>query len=301
MKPDTSLLGRVRFRFFAFVISSNSRFMKLIRRPMWKFFYDRLSRDVPAGKSSFMNLGYLENPGEMDGTDAANIDDLVSARLYDRVVGEVDLEGRSVVEVGCGRGAGSARLAKTRRPASLLGVDLNENLIKSCQESHRAANLCFQQGDAQDLPIPAGTVDVVINIESSHCYPSRSRFFEEVARVLRPGGAFLFADIFVLRGRAETPDDVGSLLSKAGLVVQGSCEITPNVLAARDAVWRSPAFHARIQEEVSLGTVPSRMLPLIHGTLALPGSASYDWMASGRTQYWRWTAVKSGSMKSDAP
>jgi SAM-dependent methyltransferase len=35
----------------------------------------------------------------------------------------------------------------------------------------------------------------VINIESSHCYPSLPRFLAEVARVLRPGGHFLYADL----------------------------------------------------------------------------------------------------------
>lgn len=299
LKPDASLLGYLRFRILSLLISSNSPLTKLVRRPLWNFFYSRISRKIPGGKLGFINLGYLESPGEMEGEDAADIDDLVSARLYDRVVGDVDLEGRSVVEVGCGYGAGSAHLLKTRNPASLVGVDINKDLVASCLERRQLANLSFLQGDAQDLPIKAGTIDAVVNIESSHCYPSRARFFEEVVRILRPGGSFLFADILVLHGGSDTPSGVSDLLRKAGLVIQDSVDITPQVLAARDAVWRSPAFHSRVQEEVASGMVPSRMVPLIHGALALPGAISYNWMASGRIQYWQWRAVKPQSMEPD--
>jgi SAM-dependent methyltransferase len=293
LKPATGLSGQVNFRFFALVVSSNSKIVRLIRRPLWNFFYSRVGRKVPDGRVSFMNLGYLPSPGEIGDEDVANVDDLVSTRLYDQVVGGVDLEGKSVVEVGCGYGGGCAHLAKTYPTASLLGVDLSEDLVASCIEHRRTANLRFRQGDAQELPIATGSVDAVVNVESSHCYPSRSRFFDEVARILRPGGSFLFADILVLRGRGETPDSVSALLRRSGLAIQDCLDITPNVLAAREAVWRSPAFHARVREEVESGVVPSRMLPLIHGALALPGSNSHSWMASGRTQYWQWRAVKS--------
>ena len=51
------------------------------------------------------------------------------------------------------------------------------------------------RGDAENLPFPDQSFDAVINIESSHCYPRFPRFLAEVARVLRPGGHFLYADL----------------------------------------------------------------------------------------------------------
>ena len=48
------------------------------------------------------------------------------------------------------------------------------------------------QGDAQDLPFPDESFDAVINVEASHIYPNFERFLGEVARVLRPGGHFLY-------------------------------------------------------------------------------------------------------------
>lgn len=280
------MFRRVTFRFFALVMSRDSGVVRIIRRPMWNFFYSNASRRTPDKDLGFMNLGYLESPGEIADDDTVNIDELVSTQLYERVVEDVDLEGRSVVEVGCGHGAGSAHLARTHHPRSLLGVDINTDLIAWCAEHQQAANLQFLQGDAQELPIADGTVDVLVNVESSHCYPSRSRFFDEVVRVLRPGGSFAFADVFILSRKGETPAGVSDRLRAAGLEITYCLDITSNVLAARDAVWRSPAFQARMQE------LAPRMVPIVQGALFLPGAISHSWMASGRIQYWQWRAVK---------
>jgi ubiquinone/menaquinone biosynthesis C-methylase UbiE len=54
--------------------------------------------------------------------------------------------------------------------------------------------LDFIQGDAGNLPFADAAFDVVINVEASHCYPDFPRFLTEVARVLKPGGHFLYAD-----------------------------------------------------------------------------------------------------------
>ena len=45
--------------------------------------------------------------------------------------------------------------------------------------------------------------DVVINLEASHCYPNFTRFLAEVARVLKPGGHFLYADFRFNDGLVE--------------------------------------------------------------------------------------------------
>jgi ubiquinone/menaquinone biosynthesis C-methylase UbiE len=236
---------------------------------------------------TFLNLGYLAHPGELGDEDIADIADRVSERLYDQVVGGADLVGRTVVEVGCGPGAGSAHLARTYRPASLLGVDLNKDMITWCREHHDVANLQFLQGDAQDLPIASNSADAVINIESSHCYPSRLRFFEEIMRILRPGGSFLFADIIFSGVKREVSDVVSAQLSQAGLIIENCIDITENVVAARDAVSRSRAFRSRM-----LDSAPSMMVPLVEEFLCLTGTQFYERMASRRLRYLQWRALK---------
>jgi ubiquinone/menaquinone biosynthesis C-methylase UbiE len=80
------------------------------------------------------------------------------------------------------------------RPAMYTGLDLNPEAIRFCRQRHVMEGLVFLPGDASNLPFGDSTFDVVLNVEASHCYPSFPRFLTEVARVLQPGGYFLYAD-----------------------------------------------------------------------------------------------------------
>ena len=67
---------------------------------------------------------------------------------------------------------------------------VNKNLFTISNQK----NLSFKVGDSENIPLEKSSVDIVINVESSHCYGSFSGFLKEVSRVLRPGGRFLFCD-----------------------------------------------------------------------------------------------------------
>ena len=84
---------------------------------------------------------------------------------------------------------------RTLHPSSYTALDLNPAGIVFCRERHNLPGLDFVQGDADNLPFGDQSFDAVINVEASHCYPRFSRFLAEVARVLRPGGHFLYADL----------------------------------------------------------------------------------------------------------
>ena len=116
-------------------------------------------------------------------------------QLYHRTATQVDLSGKRVLEVGCGHGGGASYLMRTLHPASYTGLDLNPAGIAFCRKRHNLPGLDFVQGDAENLPFADESFDAVINIESSHLYPRFPRFLAEVARVLRPGGHFLYADL----------------------------------------------------------------------------------------------------------
>lgn len=61
----------------------------------------------------------------------------------------------------------------------------------------------FVHGDAEELPFEDGSVDLLVNIESSHTYPDLGKFLREVERVLRPGGLLTHIDVFT-RQRSAT-------------------------------------------------------------------------------------------------
>lgn len=164
--------------------------MKYIQKYIYPYFTRRLSSEDVV----FLNLGYEEDPPmtlSLEGRDVAN---RYYIQLYHCTATQVDLGGKSVLEVGCGHGGGASYLARTLQPASYTGMDLNPSGIAFCRKRHDLPGLEFVQGDAEDLPFPDQSFDSVINIESSVHYPQFPVFLTEVARVLRSGGYFLYAD-----------------------------------------------------------------------------------------------------------
>jgi SAM-dependent methyltransferase len=142
----------------------------------------------------FFNFGYEENPPMALPLDASDEPNRYCIQLYHQTASQVDLTGKRVLEVSCGAGGGASYIVRTLGPASYTGLDLNPASIDLCKRKHKLAELDFVQGDAQNLPFPDGSFDVVINVEASHQYPDFPKFLAEVARVLRHGGHFLYTD-----------------------------------------------------------------------------------------------------------
>ena len=174
----------------------------IVRRPVvWKlsqkgqkYIYPYVTRRLGTDNVLFLNYGYEEDPPmalPLAKSDEAN---RFCIQLYHRTATQADLSGKDVLEVGCGHGGGASYLMRTLQPASYKGLDLNPAGIAFCQKTHNVPGLKFLQGDAQNLPFSDHSFDAVINIESSNHYPSLPRFLAEVARVLRPGGRFLYTD-----------------------------------------------------------------------------------------------------------
>ncbi len=148
-----------------------------------------------AGDVLLLCYGYEEDPPMAVPLTNSDEPERFPIQLYHRTATQADgLSGKRVLEIGCGHGGGASYLVRTMHPASYTGLDLNPAAIAFCQKRHNLFGLDFVQGDAENLPFPDQSFDAVINIESSHCYPHFPRFLAEVARVLRPGGHFLYAD-----------------------------------------------------------------------------------------------------------
>jgi SAM-dependent methyltransferase len=142
----------------------------------------------------FFNFGYEEEPPMGLPLAPSDEPDRYCIQLYHVTATRVDLTGRQVLEVSCGAGGGASYIMRNLQPASYTGLDLNPANVDRCRDRHRLPGLEFVQGDAQNLPFPDESFDALLNIEASHQYPDFSRFLIEVARVLRPGGHFLYAD-----------------------------------------------------------------------------------------------------------
>jgi len=160
-----------------------------------KYWYPFLTRTFGADKALFLNMGYEEDPPMALPLVASEEPNRFCIQLYHRTATQTDRSGKRMLEVSCGHGGGAAYLMRTLGPASYTGLDLNPSAINFCRKRHHLSGLDFVRGNAESLPFADQSFDAVINVEASHGYPRFPRFLAEVARVLRPGGHFLYTDL----------------------------------------------------------------------------------------------------------
>ncbi len=257
---------------FAFV----ARLSPDVRRSGWKLLYQFMAFKNRDADWAFMNYGLidLDPQAKPPHLSPADEKDRYCIQLYHHVTSAIDLTGRDVLEVGCGRGGGCSFMARYLQPRSVVGVDISERAIHICNKFHAGPRLTFFRGDAESLPFDDGAVDAVVNVESSHCYGSMPRFLSEVHRVLRPGGYFLFAD---LRDR----NDVGRLREQMEAshmqIIKGQT-ITDGILAALDQDSERKKRFVRQK-------APRILRGAFQEFAGLRGTRLYEEFRSGRAQY----------------
>lgn len=103
------------------------------------------------------------------------------------------------VDIGCGPGHLVFELAQRAPELNLTGIDLSEQLLSQAEQVAAQRNfdhrVQFKKGDAQHLPFEDASLDLVITTLSLHHWHQPVAVFDEIARVLRPGGAFLIFDL----------------------------------------------------------------------------------------------------------
>jgi ubiquinone/menaquinone biosynthesis C-methylase UbiE len=243
---------------------------------IWKYFYELtalLFKRMASWK--FMNYGYAGEGNTL--TDYETL----CGNLYRHLFDQVKFNGKmEVLEVGSGRGGGCELLLEYN-PGSVTGIDFSKNVIKFCHKNYSDPRLKFVAGNAESLPFEDNIFDVIVNVESSHCYGNRAAFFQEVVRTLKPSGYFLYADFM---GRVHYPKRPAQL-RECGLQIISEQEITPRVLKSMEL--SRPYKEALIKKMV---LKPFRKS--IADFAGLPGSNIYNKFASGDTIYFSMVCSK---------
>ena len=152
--------------------------------------------------------------------------------LLDRLA-PMALDPRRILDLGCGSGAGSRRLAKAYRRARISGLDLSAGMLEAGRGARsRFSRIAEVQGDARQLPFAPGVFDLIVANLLLPWLADPADALAEVARTLRREGLFLFAslgpDSLIEIRRAWQPDDghvhpfidmhdLGDALVRAGL------------------------------------------------------------------------------------
>jgi SAM-dependent methyltransferase len=255
--------------------------VRLFKDFMNKIWYPFLTRRLDAHEVVFLNYGYEEDPPMGMPLDSSDEPNRCGIQLYHRVATQTDLEGKKVLEVSCGHGGGASYLTRTLHPASYTGLDFNPDGVAYCKKTHKVPGLDFVHGNAEDLPFPNESFDAIINVEASHAYPQLSRFLAEVARVLRPGGYFLYTDF---RGDSEFPGWEGALAEMPLRQV--------SVQVINDGVIRSLDKNSERSLELIGGRLPSFMRPFGKRFAGVPGTAMYRGFENGTIEYRVYSFIK---------
>jgi SAM-dependent methyltransferase len=195
-------------------------------------YHEKCDSTVFGKHSFFMNLGYVPNDNKQYSPIQlpAHIANKHSIKLALEVIGDCDLTDRDVLDAGCGRGGTIHLIHQYFNVRSMVGIDLSPRAIAFCRKVHEYPNARFMIGDAEKLSVADATFDVVINIESSHSYPDRLAFYQEVWRVLRTAGCFVYADVLPEGNFLEAAE----FLKGLGFDLERDQDITSNVLASCD-------------------------------------------------------------------
>ena len=151
------------------------RYDDVIRHPRMQALY---------GGSGYFNVGYW-----VDG-----ISDQAAAcdRLVDELAAPLPPGTREILDVGCGLGAGTMRLARRFPGARVIGCNISHWQLAEAERRGLRHTVAL---DAAAMPFGDESADAVVAMESAQHFDTRERFLREAWRVLRPGGTISLADM----------------------------------------------------------------------------------------------------------
>jgi ubiquinone/menaquinone biosynthesis C-methylase UbiE len=105
----------------------------------------------------------------------------------------------TILEIGCGRGAGARLLQAEFQPARLHAFDLDYRMIRAAVAyltPRDTDRISLYVGDAVRLPYRDGVLDAVFGFGVLHHLPDWRRGLGEIARVLKPGGLYFLEEFY---------------------------------------------------------------------------------------------------------
>lgn len=122
------------------------------------------------------------------------MDDEIAFEHLHRYYNSLNLvKGKVVLDIACGEGYGTAILSG--KATKVFGVDIDKASIEHARKTYTKNNIEFIEGSVTKIPIPDGSVDIVISYETiEHIDEEAQRIFlSEIKRVLKKDGIFVIS------------------------------------------------------------------------------------------------------------
>jgi arsenite methyltransferase len=193
--------------------------------------------------------------------------------------------GETVLDLGSGGGIDALLSARRVGPTGkVYGLDMTDEMLALAirnREQAGATNVEFLKGYIEEVPLPAGTIDVVISNCVINLSTDKPRVFAEMHRVLRPGGRLGISDVvaddeLTQEQRAERGSYVGCIAGalsfgeyEAGLRAAGFEHVSIESTSETMPGIHSAIVRATKASEVRMGpqvTSAKRELPVVRGS-----------------------------------
>ena len=144
-----------------------------------------------------LSIYYTHAPNWWDGSQRflRLLHNLVPARLsvFDQVIGV--WHGKTILDLGCGGGFMSEAMVK--RGATVIGVDPTEAAVVAARAhaSEEGLAIEYRVGSGEAIPLADRSVDCVVCVDVLEHVADLDSVLDEIARVLKPDGLFLFDTI----------------------------------------------------------------------------------------------------------
>ena len=161
------------------------------------------------------------------------------------------VRGKRVLDIACGEGYGAAGLARAGA-RSVVGIDVSADV---CDHARRKYGLDARAGDAQAIPLPDRSIDVIVSFETIEHVDQPGVFLGECARVLVPDGMLIVStpNRPVYSGEGQKEPVPSARVRRAGLH-----RPAPLAVQSRSALHPVPPIGGLLESQVA----GSRAIPV---------------------------------------
>jgi len=132
-------------------------------------------------------------------------------------------EGEVVLDIGSGGGLDVFLASQKVGPeGKVIGLDMTEQMVEKARNNARKGNynnVEFKLGEAEDIPVKDNSVDLVMSNCVVNLVPNKEKTYQEIYRILKPGGRFVISDLVTEK---ELDESIRNNLDKLVACVGGA-------------------------------------------------------------------------------